>query len=52
LWFIPRADEPRIRTRPQLLKIIYRIARFNPISGLVLDWLTVTVKEKSDKDGR
>lgn len=45
LWFIPRAEEPRIRTRPQLLRIIYRIARYNSISGVVLDWLTVTEKE-------
>lgn len=48
LWFIPRAEEPRIRTRPQLLRIIYRIARYNSISGVVLDWLTVTEKEQKD----
>ncbi len=44
IWFIPYAEEPSIRTRPQLLKIIFRVARFNTISGLVLDWLTVTQK--------
>lgn len=54
IWFIPHAEEPRIRSRPQLLKIIFRIARFNTISGVVLDWLTVTQKNPDDvpdKDG-
>ena len=44
LWFIPRAEEPRIRSRPELLQVIFRVARFNSISGVVLDWLTVTRK--------
>jgi MFS family permease len=46
LWFIPRAEEPQIRTRPQLLQIIFRIARYNSISGVALDWMTVTEKER------
>jgi hypothetical protein len=46
LWFIPRAEEPHIRTRPQLLQIIFRVARYNTISGVVLDWLTVTEKDE------
>jgi MFS family permease len=46
LWFIPRAEEPKIRTRPQLLQIIFRVARYNTISGVVLDWLTVTEKDE------
>lgn len=46
LWFIPHAEEPSIRTRPQLLQIIFRVARYNSISGVVLDWLTVTEKDK------
>ncbi len=45
LWFIPRAEEPHIRTRPQYLQIIFRVARYNTISGVVLDWLTVTEKD-------
>jgi MFS family permease len=49
LWFIPRAEEPHIRTRPQLLRIIFRIARYNSISGVVLDWMTVTGKESPDQ---
>lgn len=49
VWFIPKSVEPRVRQRPELLKIIYRIARFNAISGVVLDWLTVTQKDNRQK---
>jgi MFS family permease len=49
LWFIPRAEEPRIRRRSHLLKLVYRVARYNSVSGIVLDWLTVTDKEDKDK---
>lgn len=49
LWFIPRAEEPTIRTRPQLLQIIFRIARYNSISGVSLDYLTVTEKDKPEE---
>ncbi|MDT8399609.1 MAG: MFS transporter [Pseudomonadales bacterium] len=49
LWFIPRAVEPHIRPRPRLLQIIYRVSRFNPISGVVLDWLTVTERKPRDQ---
>jgi MFS family permease len=48
LWFIPRAVEPRVRHHPHLLKIIYRVARFNAISGMVLDWLTITSRKDED----
>lgn len=51
IWFIPHAEEPSIRSRPQLLKIIFRIARFNTISGVVLDWLTITQKERDGQEG-
>lgn len=50
LWFIPRCKEPRIRKRPEMLQIVFRVARFNPISGVVLDWLTVTRKRKLDEE--
>ncbi|MCP5145557.1 MAG: MFS transporter [Gammaproteobacteria bacterium] len=43
-WFLPRAEEPRIRRRPQLRELIVRVARFNPISGVALDWVTVARK--------
>ena len=45
VWFIPRAEEPRIRTHPQLFKLLYRIARYNS-NGVVLDWLTVGEKDE------
>lgn len=48
LWFIPRAVEPRVRHHPHLLKIVYRVARFNSISGMVLDWLTVTSRKDEE----
>jgi hypothetical protein len=43
-WFIPRSVELRVRHRPDLLKVVYRVARFTPGAGVVLDWLTVTRK--------
>lgn len=49
LWFIPRAVEPRVRRRPELLEIVLRVSRFNSISGVVLDWLTVTKKRDRKK---
>ncbi len=45
-WFVPRAVEPTLRKRPQLLQIIYRVARFNAISGVSLDWLSVTRRRR------
>lgn len=49
LWFLPRIEEPRVRHRPQVLEVVFRVARFNPISGLVLDWLTVIHKDRDQK---
>jgi Na+/melibiose symporter-like transporter len=46
LWFLPRSEEPHIRRRSSLLKLVFRIARYNSISGVVLDWLTVTEKKR------
>ena len=51
IWFLPNSIEPRIRKRPKTLEIVYRIARFNPVSGVVLDWLTVTPKSARKKPG-
>ncbi|MEY3666517.1 MAG: hypothetical protein RL572_57 [Pseudomonadota bacterium] len=42
VWFIPRAAEPRVRRRPKVLQVIYRVTRFSAISGIALDWLSVT----------
>lgn len=46
IWFIPRARELRVRRRPDVLRVIYRISRFTPGAGVVLDWLTVTRKPR------
>jgi len=52
LWFIPRSVEPKVRPRPQFLQLIFRIRGFSAISGVSLDWLTVTKKKsRSDVQG-
>ena len=45
-WFIPRSVELRVRQHPDLLQVVYRISRFTPGAGIVLDWLTVTRKRR------
>lgn len=45
---LPRLAEPKT-TRPKPLAIIFRVARFNAISGVSLDWLTVVSRRKSTK---
>lgn len=45
-YFIPRLKEPHIRQRPRMLDVVMRVSRFNAISGVNLDWLTVTKKDK------
>jgi len=50
LWFIPRSVEPTLRRRPQLLQIIFRVSRFNAISGVSLDWLSVVRKRDTDSE--
>lgn len=54
--FVPRLTEPSIRHRPKLLDVIFRVARFNAISGISLDWMSVTRKRsgtasRRDDDG-
>lgn len=46
MYFIPRLQEPTLRQRPLKLDLILRISRFNAISGVNLDWLTVSKKTK------
>lgn len=46
-YFIPRLKEPRIRRRPKILELIFRVARINAISGVTLDWVSVTKKSTS-----
>jgi MFS family permease len=48
-WFFPRAHEPVVRRRPEGLKLIYRISKFSALSGISLDWLTVTRKKPEKK---
>lgn len=48
-WFIPRSVELRVRHKPGLLQVVYRISRFTPGAGVVLDWLTVTRKQNRDQ---
>lgn len=50
LWFIPRAQEPRVRRRPHVRELVYRIARYTPITGVALDWLTVTRRKLDRRD--
>ena len=45
-YFIPRLQEPMIRQRPKMLDIVLRVSRFNTISGVNFDWLTVTKRCK------
>lgn len=45
-YFIPRLQEPTLRARPKMLDLVLRISRFNAISGVNFDWLTVTKKLK------
>ncbi|MGL5359388.1 MAG: MFS transporter [Shewanella sp.] len=49
LWFIPRSVEPKIRPRPKLLEVVFRIRGFNAISGVSLDWLTVVKRRKNNE---
>ena len=48
-WFIPRVNEPQVRRRPEGLKLIYRVSKFSALSGISLDWLTVTRKGRKNK---
>lgn len=47
-WFWRRAVEPRLRKRPRFLRIIFRVQRFNAITGVSLDWLSVTRRKTGE----
>lgn len=51
-WFIPRAVEPKVRKRPKFLQVIYRVSRFSSISGISLDWLSVTRRGQKGAQSR
>lgn len=44
-WFLPRLEEPRVRIRPRLLGLVFRVARFSVVTGVVVDWLTVIKRD-------
>jgi MFS family permease len=44
-YFMPRLKEPKIRNRPKLLDVIFRVARISSVSGVSLDWMSVTRKD-------
>ncbi|MGL5391760.1 MAG: MFS transporter, partial [Shewanella sp.] len=44
-----RSVEPKIRPRPKLLEVVFRIRGFNAISGVSLDWLTVVKRRKNNE---
>jgi hypothetical protein len=46
-YFMPRLKEPKIRIRPKLLDVIFRIARISSVSGVSLDWMSVTRKDST-----
>lgn len=48
-WFIPKLKEPSARHRPSMLDLVFRVSRFNAISGVNLDWMTVTKKSRKNK---
>jgi hypothetical protein len=48
-FFMPRLTEPKIRNRPKLLDVIFRIARISSVSGVSLDWMSVTRKKPTDE---
>ncbi|NQV70774.1 MAG: MFS transporter [Pseudohongiella sp.] len=43
-YFLPLLKEPKIRKRPKFLEVIFRVARINAISGVSLDWMSVSRK--------
>ncbi|AEP29595.1 MFS transporter [Brumicola nitratireducens] len=47
-YFIPNLQDTGIRQRPKMLSLVLRVARFNAISGVNFDWLTV-VKKKPEE---
>ena len=49
VYYLPRLHEPKQRKRPELLQLVFRVARLNAISGVALDWMSVTKKNRNDK---
>lgn len=49
LYYIPRLHEPQQRKRPNMLQLIMRVSRINAISGISLDFVSIT-KKPSGRD--
>jgi Major Facilitator Superfamily len=41
LWFIPHMHELRLRRKTSIKSLIFRVARFTPITGVVMDWVGI-----------
>ena len=41
LWFIPHMHELRLRRQTSIKSLVFRVARFTPISGVVMDWVGI-----------
>ncbi|MGR9106395.1 MAG: MFS transporter, partial [Gammaproteobacteria bacterium] len=41
LWFIPHVHELRLRRTTTIKSLIFRVARFTPITGVVMDWVGI-----------
>jgi hypothetical protein len=39
LWFTPRVAEIRLSDSATVNQVIYRLARFNPVTGVVMDFI-------------
>jgi MFS family permease len=48
LWFTPHVAEIRLSNDATVNEVIYRFARFNPVSGVVID-IIGAVRRKSDR---
>ncbi|MCC6201608.1 MAG: MFS transporter [Gammaproteobacteria bacterium] len=40
LWFLPRAEEPRVQRRPTVRELVVGLVRSLPFTRIVRDWLT------------
>ena len=37
IWYVPTAPELRVKSRARVRDLVFRVARFTPISGVMLD---------------
>ncbi len=49
LWFIPHMRELRLRRKTSIKSLIFRVARFTPITGVVMDWVGVARRNPGRK---